>query len=118
LRLYTAPLHQRHKQFGAHLDKELRKKYGCRTLPVRKGDKVKVMRGDFAGLEGDVTEVDTKNYQIYVTGATVTKTDGTQVTRPIHPSNVTITKLKSDKERDKILDRRSKVGKKGPEQTP
>ncbi len=110
-RFYSAPLHVRHKQLGAPLSDELKKEHGCKTLPVRKGDKVKITRGDFKGIEGDVTEVDLKRYRIFVTGATVAKADGTQVNRPVHPSNVKIIKLKSDKERDKILKRRSKVGK-------
>jgi large subunit ribosomal protein L24 len=113
LRLYSAPLHARHKHFGARLSDDLRKEYKCNTLPVRKGDKVKIMRGDFKGVEGDVAEVDLKRYRIFVTGATIAKADGTQVMRPIHPSNVIITKLKSDKERDKILKRRARVGKEG-----
>jgi len=112
-RLYSAPLHVRHKRFGARLSDDLRKEHKCKILPVRKGDKVKIMRGDFKGIEGDVTEVDMKRYRIFVTGVTTAKADGTQVTRPIHPSNVMIIKLKSDKERDKILKRRSKIGKEG-----
>ncbi len=118
MRLYAAPLHTRHKHLAAPLSFELRKKHGFRSLPVRKGDRVKVLRGDFVGLEGDVMEVDTKHYRIKVAGASVAKADGTEVPRPISPSNVMILKLKSDKERDKVLERRSKVGEKRPEQAP
>jgi len=112
LRLYAAPLHLRHKHLAAPLSSELRQKYGSRSLPVRKGDKIKVFRGDFVGLEGDVTGIDTKHYRIEVAGASVAKADGTQVPRSISPSNVMILKLKEDKERDKVLERRSKVGEK------
>ena len=112
LRLYAAPLHIRHKHFAAPLSLELRQKYGSRSLPVRKGDKIKVLRGDFVGLEGDVSGVDTKHYRIEVSGASASKADGTQVPRLISPSNVMILKLKEDKERDKVLERRSKVGEK------
>jgi large subunit ribosomal protein L24 len=118
LRLYAAPLHARHKHLAAPLSFELRKKYGFRSLPVRKGDRVRILRGDFIGLEGDVMEVDTKHYRIIVEGASVAKADGTEVPRPISPSNVMILKLKPDKERDKVIERRSKVGEKGPEQAP
>ena len=116
--LYAAPLHARHKHLAAPLSFELRKKHGFRSLPVRKGDRVKVFRGDFIGLEGDVIEIDTKHYRIKVAGASVAKADGTEVPRPISPSNVMILKLKPDKERDKVLERRSKVGEKRPEQAP
>jgi len=118
LRLHTAPLHARHKHLAATLSFELRQKYGSRSLPVRKGDKVKILGGDFIGLEGDVIEVDTKHYRIKVAGVSVAKADGTEVPRSISPSNVMILKLKEDKERDKVLERRSKIGEKGPKQTP
>lgn len=108
LRFYAAPLHARHKHLAAPLSPELRGKYGCRSLPVRKGDRVRILQGDFVGLEGDVLEVDTKHYRIEVAGAVVAKADGTEVPRSISPSNVMILKLKPDKERDKVLARRSK----------
>lgn len=110
LRLYTAPLHARHKHLAAPLSPELKQNYGFRSLPVRKGDRIKVLGGDFIGLEADVVEVDTKHYRIKVSGASVAKADGTEVPRSISPSKVMILKLKPDKERDKIFERRSKVG--------
>lgn len=112
-RFYAAPLHVRHKHLAAPLSFELRQKHGFRSIPVRKGDKVRVMRGDFMKLEGDVLEVDTKRRRIIVAGVVTRKADGTEVPRPVSPSKVMVIKLKSDKERDKILERRSKVGKEG-----
>lgn len=106
---YQAPMHRRRKFLGAPLSPELRKKHGKRTVPVRKGDKVRVMRGDFVRLEGEITEVDTKRGVILVQGATTAKVDGTQVQRPIHPSKVMILTLAEDKRRSKAIERRSKV---------
>ena len=92
---------------SAHLSKELREKYGVRTLPVRKGDVVRVMRGNYRGHEGKVVEVDRKRYYIYIEGVKIKKADGTEVLRPIHPSKVMIVKLDmSDKWRIKILERK------------
>jgi large subunit ribosomal protein L24 len=113
LSLYAAPLHRRHRYLSAPLSPELRKKHGVRSLPVRKGDKVRIVCGDFKKLEGDVLDVNAKRRYIHVGGATTTKTDGTQVPRPVAPSNVTLIKLAPDKERDKVLERRSKIGKEG-----
>ncbi len=110
LALYTAPLHRRHLFLSAPLSRELRGKYRTRSLPVRKGDKVRIMQGDFKKLEGDVLEVDTKRRRIQIQGATTTKADGTQVPRQVVPSNVMLIKLASDKERDKMLERRLKGG--------
>ncbi len=104
---YNAPLHKRQKLMSAPLSRELREKYGIKTLPVRKGDKVRVLRGDFKGKEGEVVRVDLKNYVIYVDGVTIEKADKTPVFRPIHPSNVMIVSLKlDDKWRKKIIERR------------
>ncbi|MEB3816886.1 MAG: 50S ribosomal protein L24 [Desulfurococcales archaeon] len=105
--LYRAPLHIRQKLVSATLSPELREKYGVRSLPVRKGDKVKVMRGDFKGHIGKVVKVDLKKLRIYIDGVTIKRSDGTPVFRPIHPSNVMIVELDlSDPWRRKILERR------------
>jgi len=107
--LFNAPLHVRQKLVTAPLSRELREKYGVKRLPVRKGDKVRIMRGDFKGHEGEVVRVDLKRIAIYVDGVTIKKADGTPVFRPIHPSNVMIIDLKLDDEwRRKIIERRSK----------
>jgi len=106
--LYNAPLHLRHKIMSATLSKELRQKYGVRNLPVRTGDKVRIMRGDYKGVEGKVVEVDLKRYRIYVEGVTLKKINGTEVFYPIHPSNVMIVELNLDDERrKKIIERRA-----------
>ncbi|VVB89120.1 50S ribosomal protein L24 [uncultured archaeon] len=90
---YQAPLHIRHKLMGAMLNDELKEKHGTKTLPVRVGDTVKVLRGDHKGTEGKVAVVDLKKLTITVDGVSVTKSDGTEVPRPIYPSKVMITKL-------------------------
>ena len=106
--LYNAPLHLRHKIMSATLSKELRQKYRVRNLPVRTGDKVRIMRGDYRGVEGKVVEVDLKRYRIYVEGVTLKKVNGTEVFYPIHPSNVMIVELNLDDERrKKIIERRA-----------
>ncbi|MEM2937436.1 MAG: 50S ribosomal protein L24 [Candidatus Bathyarchaeia archaeon] len=105
--LFQAPDHIRYKRFAASLSPELRKSYGTRSLPVKSGDTVRVLRGDRKGFEGKVTRVDRKKYRIYVEGLTREKVDGTTIFVPIHPSKVMITKLNlDDKWRKKILERR------------
>jgi len=91
--LFNAPLHLRRKVMSAMLSKGLKEKLGKNAIPVRKGDVVRIMRGDFKGLEGEVIKVDLKRYRIYVEGANNKKQDGREVPYPIHPSNVMIIKL-------------------------
>ncbi len=103
---FRAPLHQRNRLMSAMLSRDLREEHGRRSLPVRLGDTVKVMRGKYAGSEGKVLAVDRKKYTIAVEGVVSVKADGTEVARPIHPSNVMITKLNlEDKERREMLER-------------
>lgn len=109
-RLFQAPDHLRYKHFAALLSPELRKTYGTKSLPVRSGDTVRVMRGDRKGFEGKVTRVGRKNYRIYIEGLTREKVDGTTIFVSVHPSKVMLTKLNlDDKWRKKILERRKKA---------
>jgi large subunit ribosomal protein L24 len=105
---YKAPLHRRQKFMHSPLSKELRAELKRRSAQVRKGDTVKVMRGDHAGTEGLVEEVDLKKCIIKVAGISNIRADGTEVPRPVHPSNVKIIKLNlEDAKREKIFERRS-----------
>jgi large subunit ribosomal protein L24 len=93
--LYNAPIHVRRRNVSAHLSDELMKQAGKRSTRVIKGDTVKVLRGDegVKGVEGKVSSVNTKTGRIIVEGITMPKADGTMKARPVHSSNVIITKL-------------------------
>ncbi len=103
--LYTAPLHLRRKKLSAHLSKELRNQYKRRALPVRKGDEIKIMRGDNVGKTGKVSRVNSKDYKVYVEGIAQKRTVGTEVQIPFNPSNLQIINLNLDdqKRRDILL---------------
>ncbi len=103
----NAPLHIKGKFLNAVLSKELRKKYGKRSLRVRKGDKVRIMRGSFMKKEGAIEKVDTKKGVVYVSKIEVEKKEGSKVPRPIQPSNVMILELNlDDKRRKEKLERK------------
>ncbi|MDD2665625.1 MAG: 50S ribosomal protein L24 [Methanocellales archaeon] len=89
----SAPLHQRQKFLRAPLDEEERKKYSKRNARVIKGDVVRVVRGDHAGTEGKVQNVDLKRGIVTIDGVTLKKADGSEIAKPIYPSKVVITKL-------------------------
>jgi large subunit ribosomal protein L24 len=102
----NAPLHIRKNFIASTLSKELRKKYTKRSIGIRKGDKVKVMRGQFRKTTGKVSDVDTRRARIHIEGVDFVKKDGTKVQYPVHPSNVMITELNlDDKRRKKSLER-------------
>jgi large subunit ribosomal protein L24 len=105
-RVYKASTHLRAKMMAAHLSQELKEKYNKRSLSIRVGDTVKIMRGDFSGIEGKISEVDKGSYRVFIDGVTREKVSGETVNVPINTSNLLLTKLDlDDKWRSKILDR-------------
>ena len=72
---YNAPLHIRNKLVSSRLSKELAKKYGARNITLKKGDKVKIMRGQFSGKTGKVSRVDLKKASIFIEGIEQMKID-------------------------------------------
>lgn len=105
----NAPKHIRQKFMHANLSKELREKYNRKSLPVRKDDKVKVMKGKFKGKIANVTGVNLKTLKVYLEGITRKRVDGKEIQVPIQPSNLQIiSAAMDDKKRIKILERKSK----------
>ncbi len=90
---YQAPAHKVHRFMSAPLSEGLSTSQGRRAYPVRKGDTVKIVRGDFAGIEGKVTEVDTGSRRLFVEGVQREKVAGTSTNVSVHSSKVMITKL-------------------------
>lgn len=93
---YESPAHRLRKLLTAPLSEDLHKSQGRRSYPVRKGDTVKIVRGDFAGIEGKITTVDTNHQRIFVEGVTREKVAGTSTNVSVHASKVLITKLNMD----------------------
>ncbi len=103
----SAPLHTKHKFVQSHLSRELRKKHGKRSIGLRKGDKVKIMLGQFRKHEGKIENIDLKKARVFVNGVELTKRDGTKRMLALHPSNLMITELNlEDKLRQKLLERK------------
>lgn len=77
-------------------------------MPIVRDDEVKVLRGKFRGQEGRVTDVYRRKYVIHVERCTRDKANGQSVPIGIDASNVMITKLKLDKSRKKMLERKNR----------
>ncbi|KAH7642680.1 60S ribosomal protein L26 [Dermatophagoides farinae] len=107
-RHFNAPSHIRRRIMSSPLSKDLRQKYGVRSMPIRKDDEVQVVRGHFKGTQfGKVVSVYRSKYVVYIERVQREKANGATVYVGIHPSKVLIVKLKMDKDRKKILDRRA-----------
>ncbi|WP_311172359.1 50S ribosomal protein L24 [Halobellus ordinarius] len=98
-RTQNAPLHRRQTQVRATLSEDLREEYGQRNVRVNAGDTVEVLRGDDAGTEAEVVEVDLRDTAVHVEDVTVEKADGEEVPRPLDASNLRVTELDLEDDR-------------------
>jgi len=104
--LASAPLHLRRKIMSANLSKELRKKYGKRNLPLRKGDMVRITRGKFRKKTGKIILVNARKMRVDIEGMQIKKQDGSKVNVKFNPSVLQITELNSeDRKRNEALTR-------------
>ncbi|MFT4921770.1 MAG: large subunit ribosomal protein L24 [Haloarculaceae archaeon] len=88
-----APLHERHSEVRATLSDDLREEYDQRNVRVVEGDTVEVLRGDHAGEEESVVDVDLKEEVVHVEDVTQETADGEEVPRPLDASNLRVTNL-------------------------
>lgn len=116
---HNAPLHVRHKFLSAQLSKDLRKKYGKRSLPLRKGDEVLVMRGQFKKKKAKVISLDLASSRVTLEGLQRSKRDGTKIAVPINARALQIqTLVLEDKERIAVLERAGKSTKPNAQASP
>ncbi len=92
----NAPLHIRHKFLSAQLSKDLKKKYGKSSLPLRAGDEVLVMRGSFAKKKAKIVSVDMTRTRVTLENVMRSKKDGTKIKVYFHPSNLQIQHIGSE----------------------
>ncbi|MEM3647971.1 MAG: 50S ribosomal protein L24 [Thermoproteota archaeon] len=99
--------HLAYKSSSVHLSRELRGKYGFRSLPVRAGDRVLIIRGDYKGVEGDVNRVDRVRGRVYVSGVYRENARGEQRLIPIPLSSVILVKIEDkDEWRRRAIERK------------
>ncbi len=107
--LANAPLHIKRKLMNANLSKELRKKYNKRSIPLRKKDTIKILRGKFKGKKGKITRIMIKIQKVEIEKIQVKKQDGSKVNIKLRPSNLQIIELNlEDKKRNKALNKEVK----------
>ena len=97
--LYNRSNYQKSKLFTTRVADFLRDEYGIKKLPIRIGDQVRVVKGEFKDFEGEIIEI-VPNQRVKVKECVFEKTDGTQFHPAIHISNVIITKFKDERKMD------------------
>jgi len=90
------------------LSKELRTKYGVRSMPIHKEDEVQVLTGHYKGQShGKVVAVFRKRGVVHIERIQREKANGTTVFIGLHPSNLSIVKLKLTEKRKSLLERKA-----------
>ncbi len=95
----NAPRHVKRVMIRSMLSPSLKDQYKLNSLPPRKGDTARVMRGTHRGREGVIDRVDRHTGRVYLQGVTRKRLDGTDVHVGIHASNIMLIKLVEDPRR-------------------
>jgi large subunit ribosomal protein L24 len=81
---------------GSALSKDLQKKYGKKSARVVEGDSVTILRGEFKGVDGKISNISTQKSSVAIDGVKKEKTKGDKFDVYIHTSNLVITSLNSN----------------------
>ncbi|MBA4438018.1 MAG: 50S ribosomal protein L24 [Nitrosopumilaceae archaeon] len=115
--IFQATMQTRSKQLGANLSKDLQKKYGKKSARVVEGDSVTILRGEFKGVDGKVSNISTSKSSVAIEGVKKEKTKGDKFDVYIHTSNLVITSLNGD-DKWRMAKLEGKDPRKQPKETP
>ncbi|MGI0129570.1 MAG: 50S ribosomal protein L24 [Thermoplasmata archaeon] len=91
--LYTSRPFQRRRRMTVPLSRDLRGRFRARSLPIRKGDTVRVLSGSFVGREERVARVDRRSYSVILDNVTLKTGEEKLKPLPIRTSHLVITRL-------------------------
>jgi len=91
--LYTADSFERRRRMAVLLSRELRGRFHRRSVPVRKGDTVRVLGGSFKGREERVARIDRRDYSVPLDNVTLKTADEKLKPLPLRPGHLVITRL-------------------------
>ena len=94
--IYYAAIQTASKQLSCSLSKELRKKYGKRSARIKEGDTAKIVRGEFAGVDGKVTKISIPDRGVNIEGVKKEKLKGDKFDVYVHTTNIILTALDSN----------------------
>ena len=91
--IYYATMQNASKQLSCALSKDLRKKYGKRSARIVEGDSAKIVRGEFAGVDGKVTKISIADRGVNIEGVKKEKLKGEKFDVYVHTTNIVLTGL-------------------------
>ncbi len=97
---YTLPKHKASKSVKGHLNEKLRKEISKRSISLRKGDTVKIVRGEFVGKEAKITQINRSGRKLYLEKIVKKKSNGQEWQVPIDASKIIVIDVeKTDRKR-------------------
>ena len=93
--IYYAAMQTASKQLSCALSKELKKKYGKRSARIIEGDTARIVRGEFAGIDGKVTKISIPDRGVNIEGVKKEKLKGDKFDVYVHTTNIILTGLNS-----------------------
>ncbi len=91
--LYTADTFERRIRMTVPLSRELRARFHRRSVPVHKGDTVRVLSGSFEGREERVARVDRRSYTVTLDNVTLKTADEKMKPLSLGVAHLVITRL-------------------------
>jgi large subunit ribosomal protein L24 len=96
-KLFLNPVREKSlKLVRGSLSSDLKSKYGKNSIRIRIGDSVKLVRGEYSGVEGKVQHLFPSEGRLTLEGVTREKIAGGTTEVRIHASNVIVTGLNLD----------------------
>jgi len=91
--IYYAAMQTASKQLSCALSKDLRKKYGKRSVRIKEGDTASIIRGEFAGVDGKVIKISVADRGVNIEGVKKEKLKGEKFDVYVHTTNIVLTGL-------------------------
>ena len=94
--IYYATMKTASKQLSCALSKDLRKKYGKRSVRIAEGDTARIVRGEFAGIDGKVKKISVLDRGVNIEGVKKEKIKREKFDVYVHTTNIVLTSLDLD----------------------
>src|SRR5690349_2716968 len=90
---YEAHTFERRRRMSVALSRELRGRFHRRSIPIRKGDTVRILSGSYVGREERVAKVDRRSYAVTLDNVTGKTGEKKLKPLPIRLSHLLVTRL-------------------------
>ncbi|MGA8663470.1 MAG: 50S ribosomal protein L24 [Thermoplasmata archaeon] len=91
--VYNADTFERRLRMTVPLSRELRSRFHVRSVPLRKGDTVRVMKGSFIGREERVAKMDRRSYTVTLDNVTLKTGEEKLKPLPVRTNHLLIIRL-------------------------